>query len=111
MGDTHVKITDKTFCSTSSDDSIYGFFIDGEFLYFCISPELATEFLVDIVNSYEAKFKKANPDYRVFVEKANDWKYTIQRARDGIFTNGKPRQTHIFEIKRAQKLLKPILDN
>lgn len=107
-GDTVVKITEKTYCSTADEDSIFAFFIDGQLQYHCFSAELAKEFLEDLVRDLEVKFKKLNPEYRVFIEKQNDWTYFIQRARDGIMFRGKPKQTHIVEIKRSQKLLKPI---
>lgn len=105
---TIVKITDKTYFSTTQEDSVYSFFIDGELMYHCFSPELAHEFLEDIVKDLETKYKKSHHEHRVFVEKKNDWMYIVQRVRDGVILSGKPKQTHIVEIKRSQKLLKPI---
>jgi hypothetical protein len=105
--DTVRKITENTFCSTTDEDTIYCFFVDGELLYHCFSKELAHQYLEDIVGDLETKFKKTHPEYRVFIEKKNEWKYFVQRARDGVFLNGKPKQTHVVEIKRSQKLLKP----
>lgn len=103
---TIIKITDKTYCNT--EDSIYCFFIDDELLYHCFDSDLAHEYLEDIIKDLETKYKKSHPDHRVFVEKKNDWKYIVQRVRDGILLGGKPRETHVVEIKRSQKLLKPI---
>ena len=103
-----VKITEHTYCSTDVSKSIYCFFIDDQLLYHCFDSELAQEYLKDIVRDLEEKFKKKNPNYRVFVEKINAWKYVVQRARDGIILTGKPRATHTVEIKMSQQLLKPI---
>jgi len=99
-----IKITPKTYYSPS--DSAYGFFIDGEFLYHYFDEEAAKELLIDITNDLEKKFKKNNPNHRVFIEKKNDWKYAVMKARDGYILDGKPRQVHVVEIKRSQKLLK-----
>lgn len=106
--DTVTKVTDKTYCSTKDEDSIFSFFVDGALLYHCFSADLAHEYLEDLVRDLEVKFKKAHPEYRVFIEKQNEWTYIIQRARDGVVFRGKPKQTHIVEIKRSQKLLKPV---
>ena len=105
---TIVKITDSTYCSTEPAKTIFCFFIDGVLLYHCHDQNLASIYLKDIVDSYETKFKKAHPNYRVMVEKQNDWKYVIQRARDGVLFRGKPTATHIIEIKMSHQLLKPV---
>ena len=99
-----IKITTKTYYSPQ--DSAYGFFVDGEYLYHCFDETLAGEFLIDITNDLERKFKKANPNHRVFQEKINDWTYHVMKCRDGIVLEGKPRCVHVIEIKRSQKLLK-----
>lgn len=102
------KVTNNTYCSTEQEKTMYCFFVDEELLYHCFDGQLAHEYLKDIVEDLETKFKKANPNHRVMVEKRNEWKYVIQRARDGIFLRGKPTPTHVVEIKTSQQLLKPI---
>ena len=101
-----IKITPQTYYSPQ--DSAYGFFVDGEFLYHSFDESLAKEFLEDIIKDLERKFKKENPLHRTFIEKINDWKYVVNKARDGYLLQGKPRQVHVVEIKRSQKLLKCI---
>lgn len=103
-----LQLASKTFVSTDENESVYGLFIDGEFQYFCHDNSMAIEFLIDIVNEYDKKFKQGHPEYRTFIEKKNEWKYLIQRVKDGVIFNGKPKQTHILELKRAMKLLKPV---
>lgn len=103
---TIVKVTNETHCSTAEEDTVYSFFIDDVLLYHCFTPELAHEYLEDITKHYETEYKRLNPTCRVFVEKQNDWKYVIQRSRDGMIMRGKPKQTHVVEIRRSQKLLK-----
>jgi hypothetical protein len=103
---TAVKITEKTYCSTSTEESIFCFFIDNQLLYHCSSEEMAKIFLEDLVKDLEAKFKKNHTDHRVFIEKKNDWKFVVQRVRDGFLLSGKPRETHTVEIRRSQQLLK-----
>ena len=104
--DNSVRITDKTYCNIN--EAVYGFFIDNEYLYHCFTEDLAKEFLEDIVKDLESKYKKANPHHRVFVEKINEWKFHIQRSRDGFLLSGKPRLTHVIEIRQSQKLVKCI---
>lgn len=101
-----IKITPKTYYSPQ--DGVYGFFVDGELLYYSFDETLAKEFLEDITKELERKFKKNNPLHRTFIEKINDWKFVVNKSRDGILLQGKPRQIHVVEIKRAQKLLKCI---
>jgi hypothetical protein len=104
-----IKITPKTYYSPS--DSAYGFFVDGEFLYYSFDEDLAKEFLEDIIKDLERKFKKENPLHRTFIERPNAWTAILQKARDGIILQGKPRCVHTVELKRAQKLLKCIEEN
>lgn len=108
MSNEPTQIASKTFVSTKIEEAVYGIFIDGDLQYYCHDKNLATEFLIDIVNEYDRKFKQAHPEYRTFIEKKNEWKYIVQRVRDGMFLSGKPKQTHVIEIKNAMKLLKPL---
>jgi len=67
---------------------------------------LALFFINEIVLDLQDKYRKSHPDHRIFIEKINDWKYVIQRVRDGILLSGKPRQTHIVEIQQSAQLFK-----
>ena len=112
MSESVKKVTPSTvFCSTDKDDSCYCFFVDGQILYHCFDPKLALYFINEIVLDLQTQFKKTHPEHRVFIEKVNEWKYIIQRVRDGSILNGKPRQTHTVEIRQTSKLLKPVDEN
>jgi hypothetical protein len=99
-----VKITNTTYYSPA--DTTFGFFIDGEFLYFCNSEILAKEFLIDLTKNLETKFKKSHPDHRVVTEQPNSWKMILSKVRDGRLLAGKPTVIHVIEIKSCHKLLK-----
>lgn len=105
------KITSKVYCSSDNSDSCYCFFIDGKLLYHCFDQTMALYFINELVLDLQEKFKKTHPEHRVLIEKVNEWKYVIQRVRDGLLLSGKPRETHIVEIQQSAKLLKPVTDD
>lgn len=101
-----VKITNRVSCSTARENCCYCFFIDGKLLYHCFDEKQALYFINEIVLDLQDKFKKSHPDHRVFIEKVNEWKYIIQRVRDGPIFSGKPRETHVVEIQQSSQLFK-----
>ena len=101
-----VKITTNTYYSPQ--DPSYILFVDNEPLYHSFDEEQSKEYLEDIIKDLERRFKKEHDNYRTFIERPNAWTAILQKARDGILLQGKPRQVHIIQIKQTHKLLKCI---
>ena len=98
------KITPSgVYCNTG--DTCYCFFVDGKLLYHSLDKKQILFFINEIVLDLQEQFRKKHPEHRVFIEKINEWKYVIQRVRDGNLLYGTPRQTHIVEIQETSRLV------